>query len=145
MLGPNHDRFLCNDNGEPSGTAGRPILGQIRSFQLTNVLVCVVRYFGGIKLGTPGLIEAYKTAAFEALNNATIIECREKRQISFTFPYLSMQGIMKIIKNSDVALMAQNFDNSCSMTIECNLDDFELLSGQLAKVNGCKITSGEQA
>lgn len=144
MLGPNHDRFLCNDNGEPSGTAGRPILGQIRSFQLTNVLVCVVRYFGGIKLGTPGLIEAYKTAAFEALNSATIVECREKRQISFTFPYLSMQGIMKIIKSSDVKLLSQDFDNSCSMTIECNLDDFEQLSAQLVKVDGCKITSGEQ-
>ena len=100
---------------------------------------------GALFWRTPGLIEAYKTAAFEALNSATIVECREKRQISFTFPYLSMQGIMKIIKSSDVKLLSQDFDNSCSMTIECNLDDFEQLSAQLAKVDGCKITSGEQA
>lgn len=144
MLGPDYDRFLSNDNGEPSGTAGRPILGQIRSFGLTNVLVCVVRYFGGIKLGTPGLIEAYKSAAADALTNASIIDCREKRQVTIAFPYISMQGVMKVIKGSDVRIVSQDFDNQCSITLECNLDDLAAVSGLLAKVDGCKVNSGQQ-
>lgn len=87
MLGAARTEFQSNDNGEPSGTAGKPILGQINSFNLTNIVIAVVRYFGGIKLGTSGLITAYKEAAREAITAGEIIECHEMTEISFTFPY----------------------------------------------------------
>ena len=87
MIGAAREEFQSNDNGEPSGTAGKPILGQINSFNLTNIVIVVVRYFGGIKLGTSGLIVAYREAAREAITAGTIIECHEQRVINFVFPY----------------------------------------------------------
>jgi len=95
MLGAERTEFLSTDNGEPSGTAGKPILGQINSLGLTNILVAVVRYFGGIKLGTPGLIAAYKEAARLVLEEAEIIQRHEMASVAFTFPYLSMNDVMK--------------------------------------------------
>ena len=97
MIGPDRTESLSTDNGEPSGTAGKPILGQINSFGVTDIVIAVVRYFGGIKLGTSGLIAAYREAAREALEAAEIVECHVPESISFTFPYMSMNDVMKLV------------------------------------------------
>lgn len=139
MIGASRTTFLSSDNGEPSGTAGKPILGQINSFNLTNVVVIVVRYFGGIKLGTSGLIVAYREAAREAISAAPIIECHEQKTISFTFPYLSMEPVMRLVKNSEVNVLDQTFDNSCSMTISIRADHAPELSRRLQDINGLTL------
>lgn len=132
MLGTNRDDYLSTDNGEPSGTAGKPILGQINSFGLTNVLVLVVRYFGGIKLGTSGLIVAYREAARMAIEAATIVEFHEQARLSFTFGYVSMNDIMTIIKRDRVRVVDSAFDNTCEMTVECDADAMPALRDRLA-------------
>lgn len=139
MLGADRKEFYSNDNGEPSGTAGKPILGQINSAGLTNVLVIVVRYFGGIKLGTSGLIAAYKEAAREALEAAGSIECHETDDICFTFPYLSMNDVMRLSKGSDVEIVSQIFDNSCEMTLRTRRDNAAGLRERLADIDGVTI------
>lgn len=106
-----------NDNGEPSGTAGKPILGQITSFGLTNVLVIVVRYFGGIKLGTGGLVEAYRTAAAEALRANEIVERLVEEDICVTFEYPFLNEVMRIVKEEGVTVLSQQFDLRCEMTL----------------------------
>lgn len=136
MIGVNRDQFLSNDNGEPSGTAGKPILGQINSFNLTNVVIIVVRYFGGIKLGTSGLIVAYREAAREAINAGEIIECHEMATITFTFPYLAMNDVMKIVKSPDVNVLGQVFDNACEMTISTRADNQEMIAKKLLNIDG---------
>lgn len=136
MIGPKRIDYLSSDNGEPSGTAGKPILGQINSFNLTDVVIIVVRYFGGIKLGTSGLISAYREAAKLAIEAGEIIECHEKETISFTFPYISMNDVMKVAKLPQSKILNQEFDNSCSMTIECNVDDCPMLKGRLDAIDG---------
>ena len=122
MIGTAREEFLSSDNGEPSGTAGKPILGQINSFGLTNVVIVVVRYFGGIKLGTSGLIVAYREAARLAIEAGEILECHEQARRSFTFAYLTMNDVMKIVKKEQVRVIEQHFDNVCSMTIETDAD-----------------------
>lgn len=122
MLGAARTEFQSNDNGEPSGTAGKPILGQINSFGLSNIVIVVVRYFGGIKLGTGGLAVAYKEAARLALESAEIIEGRETKDITFNFSYIVMNDVMKIVKNPDVVIVAQQFDNCCTMTVRVPAD-----------------------
>ena len=122
MIGPQRDEWQLNDNGEPSGTAGKPILGQINSKNLTNVLVVVVRYFGGIKLGTSGLIVAYREAAREALDNAGIKECHEMTELSFDFDYESMDGIMKIIKSRGLEISDREMNNICSFKLSVRKD-----------------------
>lgn len=139
MLGASRDEFYSNDNGEPSGTAGKPILGQINSLGLTNVLVVVVRYFGGIKLGTSGLIAAYREAAREALTAADIIECHETVDISFTFPYLSMNDVMRLSKSPEIEIINQVFDNSCEMTLRTRRDKAEQLRLRLTDIDGVSI------
>jgi uncharacterized YigZ family protein len=136
MIGVNRDQFLSNDNGEPSGTAGKPILGQINSFNLTNVVIIVVRYFGGIKLGTSGLIVAYREAAREAITAGEIIECHEMATITFTFPYLAMNDVMKIVKSPDVNVLGQVFDNACEMTISTRADNQEMIAKKLLNIDG---------
>ena len=111
MLGPKRELWQLNDNGEPSGTAGKPILGQINSKGLTDVLVVVVRYFGGIKLGTSGLIVAYREAAKMALEDAGSIECHEMKEFRATFSYVDMNGVMTVVKNENVEIIEKNFDN----------------------------------
>jgi len=117
ILGKDKDQYRANDDGEPSGSAGLPILGQLKSKNVTNILVVVVRYFGGTKLGVSGLIHAYKTATAEALENASIIEEIVKDEISFTFEYLQMNHVMKLIKEYQLKIERQKFDNQCEMTI----------------------------
>lgn len=136
MLGPARVDFLSSDNGEPSGTAGKPILGQINSYGLTDLLIVVVRYFGGIKLGTPGLIAAYREAARLAIEAGEIIECHQKMEYSFTFPYLAMNDVMKIIKSSEVDILTQAFDNSCSMAISMRADLFPEITSRLRAIDG---------
>ena len=139
MIGAARTEFLSNDNGEPSGTAGKPILGQINSFGLTNIVIVVVRYFGGIKLGTSGLIVAYRQAAADAINNAQIIECHEQTVISFTFDYLAMNDVMKVIKGVDLKILNQEFDNDCRMTVSIRSDNAPMLVSRLADIDDVRI------
>lgn len=139
MLGAARTEFQSNDNGEPSGTAGKPILGQINSFGLTNILIVVVRYFGGIKLGTSGLIVAYREAAREAINAAQIIECHETDDITFTFPYLAMNDVMRLCKSSDIDIIGQIFDNSCEMTLRIRRDNSDNLKAKLTDIDGVSL------
>lgn len=136
MLGSNRDTFLSSDNGEPSGTAGRPILGQINSFGLSDIVIVVVRYFGGIKLGTPGLIAAYRQAARQAIEEAVIVERHKMAEVSFVYPYLVMNDVMKIAKSPGISILAQEFDNSCSMTLAVRADHIDALRRQLADIDG---------
>lgn len=139
MVGPERKDFLSSDNGEPSGTAGKPILGQINSFGLTDIVIAVVRYFGGIKLGTSGLISAYREAARQAIENGEIIECHRRDTTVFSFPYLSMNAVMKVTKSSMVTVVSQHFDNTCTMKIETNADDTPAVRGMLANIDGVSI------
>ena len=138
MLGNEQAEFRTSDDGEPSGTAGKPILGQINSRELTNVLVIVVRYFGGILLGTGGLVVAYKAAAADALNQAEIIEKSIEEIIHIRFDYLQMNGIMKIIKDSGAKIHSQKFDNECFISISLNKLNKESALEKLKKLN-CEI------
>ena len=139
MLGSARAEYLSSDNGEPSGTAGKPILGQINSFGLTDVVVVVVRYFGGIKLGTSGLIAAYREAARLALSEAIVEERHDMADISFSFPYLAMNDVMKLTKGSDVSVVGQSFDNTCSMTLRVKLDDVDALKSRLSDIDGVTL------
>lgn len=136
MIGTARNEFLSNDNGEPSGTAGKPILGQINSFNLTNIVIIVVRYFGGIKLGTSGLIVAYREAAREAILAGNIIECHEMASITFNFPYLVMNDVMKVVKDPGIKISNQVFDNACQMTVTTRLDNRECLANKLLDIDG---------
>jgi len=139
MLGAERTDFRANDNGEPSGTAGRPILGQINSFGLTDILVVVVRYFGGIKLGTSGLIVAYKAAAQEALNAAEVVEKTVDAEISFLFEYPFMNDVMRIVKEESPEIVSQDFDNDCRMTLRIRKSQFDRLRERLCKVDSLRL------
>lgn len=139
MVGPDRTEFLSSDNGEPSGTAGKPILGQINSFGLTDIVIVVVRYFGGIKLGTSGLISAYREAARLAIENGIVIECHKRDTTVFSFPYLSMNAVMKITKSAAVTIVSQDFDNICKMMVETNSDDTPAVRGMLENIDGVCI------
>lgn len=136
VVGPERNEWQANDNGEPSGTAGKPILGQINSRELTDVVVGVVRYFGGIKLGTPGLIAAYKEAASLALEASGRKECVRQQIFSFTFPYMAMNDVMKVVKSTGAEIRSQEFDNSCSLSLSIRLADAEILKSRLEDIDG---------
>ena len=139
MIGADCKEFLSSDNGEPSGTAGKPILGQIRSAELTNIVIAVVRYFGGIKLGTSGLIVAYREAARLAIEAAEIVVGHEMATISFTCPYQSMNSVMQLIKGSEAKVMSQEFDNTCAVTLSIRSDHADSLAGRLGAIAGVSI------
>lgn len=139
MLGFERNDFQSNDNGEPSGTAGKPILGQINSFGLTDVVIVVVRYFGGIKLGTSGLIAAYREAARLSLENTQIVERKVMKHVDFTFPYLSMNDIMRTVKQSQLEILSQKFDNACAMSVAVRADDYDTLISRLRDIDGVSI------
>ena len=134
MLGAERKDFRANDNGEPSGTAGRPILGQINSFGLTDILVIVVRYFGGIKLGTSGLIVAYKTAAAQALEEALVIEKTVDEDVSFAFEYPFMNDVMRIVKEEEPEILEQSYDMDCLMKLRIRKSSMPKLRARLEKV-----------
>ena len=117
MLGAERKDYRANDNGEPSGTAGKPILGQINSKGLTNILIVVVRYFGGIKLGTSGLIVAYRTAAAQAIEAGTIVEKTVDEEFSFQFEYPKLNSVMHVVKEMNAEIVDQHFDMECTMTL----------------------------
>ena len=113
MLGAERKEFRANDDGEPSSTAGKPILGQINSKALTDVLIVVVRYYGGVNLGTGGLIVAYREASADALAHAEIISKQVEELVEYNFPYVMMNGVMRVVKEMDARIMEQRFDNAC--------------------------------
>lgn len=139
MLGAERKDFRANDDGEPSGTAGKPILGQINSNELTDILIAVVRYFGGIKLGTSGLIVAYREAAAEAISEATIIEKTVDCEISFEFEYPFMNDVMKIVKDMEPTIISQSYDMDCKMTLEIRKGQFDELKGRLEKIESLRF------
>jgi uncharacterized YigZ family protein len=139
MLGNAKNEWRANDDGEPSGTAGRPILGQINSFELTNVLVIVVRYFGGILLGTGGLITAYKEASRDALEQASIVEQTIDEIISIEFDYLLMNEVMRIVKEMSPQILDQSFDNMCAMKLAIRQSDAEKVKSKLENIIGVII------
>lgn len=139
MLGAQRDVWQLNDNGEPSGTAGKPILGQINSAGLTDILIIVVRYFGGIKLGTPGLTAAYKEAARLAIEDAEIEERFEMEQITVRFPYVAADGVMKLAKRDGIETVESTWDNTCSITLRVRKDMAAELRSRLESLSGVSI------
>ena len=139
MLGHERKDFRANDNGEPSGTAGKPILGQINANGLTDILIVVVRYFGGIKLGTSGLIVAYKAAAAEAIANATIIEKTVDDEIAVAFEYPFMNDVMRIVKEEEPEILEQSYDMDCLMKLRIRRSMMGKLRARLEKVETARI------
>ncbi len=135
MLGAERTEFRANDNGEPSGTAGKPILGQINSNELTDILIVVVRYFGGIKLGTSGLIVAYRQAAAEALAAAEVVEKTVDEDVTFLFEYPFMNDVMRIVKEESPSIVSQGYDSDCSMTLRIRKGLMPRLKARLEKVS----------
>ena len=117
MIGADRETFRSNDNGEPSGTAGKPILGQINSNELTDIIILVVRYFGGVKLGTSGLIVAYRTTAAEAIAAATIEERQVEATYDFSFEYPLMTAVMKVVRDMNARILEQSYDMDCRMSV----------------------------
>lgn len=134
MLGSERTEFRSNDDGEPSGTAGRPILGQINSNELTDILLIVVRYFGGVLLGTGGLVQAYKLAANDAINNAEIIEKTVYKELNIEFAYERINDVMQAIRTVDCKVKYQNFDNICMIKLEVCITDYDILQSKLLKI-----------
>ena len=133
-LGYKGDVWRASDDGEPSGSAGRPILGQIDSLGLSDVLVVVVRYFGGIKLGIPGLIRAYKTSTADAIASVQIIEKIAARSFRVNFDYLSMNAVMKVLKDLDLQPSAQDFGEQCSLQVRVRLSLIETFTDKMQSV-----------
>ena len=135
MLGPEQKTFRANDDGEPSSTAGKPILGQINSAGLTDILIVVVRYYGGVNLGTGGLIVAYRTAAADAIANATIKVRQVEETIKYDFTYPMMNDVMRIVKEMQPQVVDQQFDNTCSITLRIRKREAEQLRSRLNKLS----------
>lgn len=129
------EEFRMNDDGEPSSTAGKPILGQIDSNGLTNTLIIVVRYFGGVKLGTSGLIVAYREASSDAIAHCDIEERFIEEQIKFTFSYPTMNAVMKIVKDMNPRIINQVFDNTCELTLSIRKSYADELKTRLNKLS----------
>jgi len=140
LLGFERSVWRVSDDGEPSGTAGKPILGQMNSFGLTNIIIVVVRYFGGTLLGTSGLINAYKTAAYDALNNSEIIECTVKDYYKIEFGYSSMNSVMKILKDENIGQSEQLFGLDCSININFRLSSKENIFKRFSGLENIKLT-----
>ena len=141
MLGHERTNFRANDNGEPSGTAGKPILGQINSNELTDILIIVVRYFGGIKLGTSGPIVAYRTAAAEAIANATTIEKTVDEDVEITFEYPFMNDVMRVVKEENPSIVSQSYDMDCVMTLRIRRLLMPRLRARLEKVETLRFNT----
>jgi len=140
IIGQKRNIWRVNDDSEPSGTAGRPILGQINSFGLTNVLIVVSRYFGGTLLGVSGLINAYRSAAASAISNAEIIKCTVQEFYEINYPYISMNDVMKILKDEGISQSDQSFDLECSMIISFRTSFRGKILNKLSRIDGIKYT-----
>lgn len=135
MLGAERKIFRANDDGEPSSTAGKPILGQINSSGLTDILIVVVRYYGGVNLGTGGLIVAYKTAAAAAIENS-VVETRQVEEIiTYNFPYVMMNNVMRVVKEMKPRILSQTYDTTCEIKLSIRLSEAEMLKARLAKLS----------
>lgn len=134
MLGADRTDFRANDDGEPSSTAGKPILGQINKNELTDILIIVVRYYGGVNLGTSGLIVAYRTAAAEAIANAEIVSQFVEEEVVFDFPYIMMNDVMKIIKDMSPRINSQTYDNTCEMKLSIRKSEAPMLKAKFDKL-----------
>lgn len=135
MLGAQRTEFRANDDGEPSSTAGKPILGQINKNELTDILIIVVRYYGGVNLGTSGLIVAYRTAAAEAIANAEVIKLYDEEVVTYDFPYVMMNDVMKIIKDMSPRIVSQTYDNTCEIQLSIRKSQAPLLKSRLEKLS----------
>ncbi len=143
-LGPRGEKFRINDDGEPSSTAGRPILGQMLSREVTDALIVVVRYFGGTKLGVPGLIEAYRQSAALVLKNATIEQHTVNVQVVIRFSYLATNDVMRLVKELQPQIVAQRFDTICTMTLAIRQGRVAQLLDRLSKVEGLELEMDDQ-
>ncbi|WP_316803472.1 YigZ family protein [Pedobacter nototheniae] len=138
-LTPDRSVFRVNDDGEPSGTAGRPILNCMLSDDITNVLIVVVRYFGGTLLGVPGLINAYKTAAAESIKSASIISKTINDVYEVQFDYLQMNDVMKLVKDENLLVLGQNFDTQCILKFEIRKAQLNIVLTKFDKIEGIKL------
>lgn len=134
MLGAERNTFRAVDDGEPSSTAGKPILGQILSKEITNILIVVIRYFGGTKLGVSGLINAYKKAAVDALDNNIIVERTINVYFRIEYSYEKMNDVMKIIKDSQIEILKQDFGNLCIMDLRIRASEYDIIKGKIGKI-----------
>ncbi len=134
MLGAERKDFRANDDGEPSSTAGKPILGQINSNELTDILIVVVRYYGGVNLGTSGLIVAYREAAAEAISNATIETRQVEEIIKYSFAYPQMNDVMRIVKDMNPRIISQTYDNTCEIVLSIRKGEAEQLRNRLGSL-----------
>lgn len=138
-LGTDRLRFRANDDGEPSSTAGKPILGQIHAHELTNVLIVVIRYFGGTKLGVSGLIQAYKEAAFDAIAHAMMIEKTVNELLRIRFSYLVMNDVMKVLKEEEPEILERTFEMDCDMLLSIRKKDAIRLQERLLKIESLNL------
>lgn len=134
MLGAERADFRANDDGEPSSTAGKPILGQINSNELTDILIVVVRYYGGVNLGTSGLIVAYREAAADALAHAKMELRQVEEEVSYTFTYPQMNDVMRIVKDMNPRIISQTYDNTCVIRMAIRKSEAQQLRDRLAKL-----------
>ena len=144
-LGYRRNIFRANDDGEPSSSAGRPILGQIDSLELSDILVVVVRYFGGIKLGIPGLIRAYRTSTADALANAEIVEKTATERFRLRFGYMEMNGVMKVLKDLGLQARNQDFGMECSLETDVRLSLADTFADMIGKTEGCRMEKADVA
>ncbi len=135
MLGAAREDFRANDDGEPSSTAGKPILGQINSNELTDVLIVVVRYYGGVNLGTSGLIVAYREAAADAIAHAEVEMRQVEEHITYDFPYVMMNDVMRIVKDMQPRIVSQTYDNTCRIVLAIRQSDAPKLRQRLSKLS----------
>ena len=135
MLGAERTDFRANDDGEPSSTAGKPILGQINSNELTNILIVVVRYYGGVNLGTSGLIVAYRKAAADAIAHSEIVSKQVEEIITYTFSYPMMNDVMRIVKEMSPRIVSQTYDNTCEIRLAIRKSEAEQLRSRLSKLS----------
>lgn len=135
MLGAERTEFRANDDGEPSSTAGKPILGQINSNDLTDILIIVVRYYGGVNLGTGGLIVAYKAAAALAIEDSVQETIQVEELVKYDFPYVMMNDVMRVVKEMQPRIVSQEYDNTCSITLSIRKSEAETLRGRLKKLS----------
>lgn len=135
MLGPERQEFRANDDGEPSSTAGKPILGQINKAELTDILVVVIRYFGGVKLGTSGLIVAYREATIDVLSHCVEVTKQVEEIVTYDFTYPMMNDVMRIVKEMNPRIVDQQFDNTCSIQLSIRKSEAEQLRTRLKKLS----------
>ena len=135
MLGAERTEFRANDDGEPSSTAGKPILGQINSNDLTDILIIVVGYYGGVNLGTGGLIVAYKAAAALAIEDSVQETRQVEELVKYDFPYVMMNDVMRVVKEMQPRIVSQEYDNTCSITLSIRKSEAETLRGRLKKLS----------